>query len=302
MAASAVSSLTNQPRAETISAHARWVWLPIVAAALLLYVPAYVDLANAVASKDGGSQQPVCLAIWLWTLWRQRAVFGTFAMDGRGALGGWLLIAFAAVCYAVGRSQEFFQFEIGSQVPLFAGIVLVLLGRSALRKLWFSLIFLAFIVPAPGSLLNEILVPLKKIVSTIVAQLLYSAGLPIARDGVVLYVGHYQLLIADACAGLNSMVALSAIGVLYVYLAGYRRWLPNAILLGAVLPIAFVANVLRVMGLVLVTYRYGEDAGEGFHDYAAYAEVVVVFVAFFFLDRLLRVAFDDRAAPPQVTA
>jgi exosortase B len=301
MAASVVSSLTNQPRAEAISAHARWVWLPIVAGALLLYVPAYVDLANAVASKDGSSQQPVCLAIWLWTLWRQRTVFGTFAMDGRGALGGWLLIAFAAVCYAIGRSQEFFQFEIGSQVPLFAGIVLVLMGRSALRKLWFSLIFLAFIVPAPGSLLNEILVPLKKVVSAIVAQLLYSAGLPIARDGVVLYVGHYQLLIADACAGLNSMVALSAIGVLYVYLAGYRRWLPNAILLGAVLPIAFVANVLRVMGLVLVTYRYGEDAGERFHDYAAYAEVVVVFVAFFFLDRMLRVAFDERVAPPQVT-
>ena len=300
MAATVVSSLTNQPRAEAISAHAGRVWLPIVAGALLLYVPAYVDLANAVASLDGGSQQPVCLAIWLWTVWRQRAVFGTFDTHGRAVLG-WLLIAFAALCYAIGRSQEFFQFEIGSQVPLFAGIVLVLLGRSGLRKLWFSVIFLAFIVPAPGSLLNEILVPLKKVVSTIVAQVLYSAGLPIARDGVVLYVGHYQLLIADACAGLNSMVALSAIGILYVYLAGYRRWLPNAILLGAVLPIAFVANVLRVMGLVLVTYHYGEDAGERFHDYAAYAEVVVVFVAFFFLDRMLRVAFDERAAPPQVT-
>jgi exosortase len=301
MVAGAVTSLTNRTPTAAVSANALTVWLPIVAGALLLYIPAYTDFASAVASKDGSSQQPVCLAIWLYTLWRQRKVFSAFRAPDESSLLGWLLIGFAGLCYAVGRAQEFFQFEIGSQVPLFAGIVLVLLGRVALRRLWFSLIFLTLIVPAPGSLLNEILVPLKKLVSAIVAHLLYSGGMPVARDGVVLYIGHYQLLIADACAGLNSMVALSAIGVLYVYLAGYQRWLPNSLLLAAVLPIAFIANVLRVIGLVLVTYYYGSDAGERFHDYAAYAEVAVVFAAFFLLDRLIRVTFRD-GPPSQVSA
>jgi exosortase len=301
MVACAVTSLTNRTPTKVVAANARTVWLPIIAGALLLYVPAYVELTSAVVSKDGSSQQPVCLAIWLWTLWRQRRVFETFDAGSASSVAGWLLISLAAVCYAIGRAQEFFQLAIGSQVPLFAGVVLVLLGRSGLRRLWFSVLFLAFIVPAPGSLLNEILVPLKKVVSALVAQLLYSGGMPIARDGVVLYVGHYQLLIADACAGLNSMVALSAIGVLYVYLAGYRRWLPNALLLLAVLPIAFAANVLRVIGLVLVTYYYGADASEHFHDYAAYAEVAIVFGAFFLLDRLIRVAFREREPQPQVS-
>jgi exosortase len=302
MVAGAVTSLTNRTPTAVVTANALTVWLPIIAGALLLYIPAYLDLASAVASKDGSSQQPVCLAIWLWTLWRQRDLFNRFRAAGESSLLGWLLIAFAGLCYAVGRAQEFFQFEIGSQVPLFAGIVLVLLGRAALARLWFSVIFLTLIVPAPGSLLNEILVPLKKLVSALVAQLLYAGGLPVARDGVVLYIGHYQLLIADACAGLNSMVALSAIGVLYVYLAGYKRWLPNVLLLSAVLPIAFIANVLRVMGLVLITYRYDGDAGMHFHDYAAYAEVAVVFAAFFLLDRLLRAIFRDESAVEQVSA
>lgn len=295
MSASVVTSLTQEAPVTALSGYARYIWLPLIAGSVLLYAPAYYDVSSAIATNEGSSQQPVCLAIWLWMVWRQRAVFLTPSANGSQSLVGWLLICCAFVSYVIGRSQEFLQLEIGSQVLLFAGTVLVMLGKQGLRKLWFPALFLAFIVPVPGSVLDEILVPLKKTVSVIVAQLLYMLGLPVARDGVVLYVGHYQLLIADACAGLNSMVALSAIGFLYVYLAGYRRALPNVLLLVSAVPIAFIANVARVAGLVAVTYGYGEEAGERFHDYAAYGEVVIVFVMFFLLDRLIRVSFPDRA-------
>jgi exosortase B len=293
MSANVLSSLSPSTQVGVRAVDLRLVWLPIIAGALLLYVPAYLDVASAIATNEGGAQQPVCLAIWIWMLWRNRTEFTEIDTENRSALGGWLLIAGATALYAIGRSQEFLQLEIGSQVLLFVGIVLVLLKRGALRRLWFPALFLVFLVPVPGSLLNAILIPLKKIVSTLVAQLLYSAGLPVARDGVVLYVGHYQLLIADACSGLNSMVALSAIGFLYVYLAGYRRWLPNALLLAAVLPIAFLANVLRVAGLVLTTYYAGDEAGQRFHIYAAFAEILLVFGLFFVLDRLIRACFTE---------
>ena len=288
MNASSLSSPSPTTRSRVRPVDARTVWLPIIAGAVLLYLPAYLDLASAIAANEGGVHELVCLVIWTWLLWRNRAVFAAVDTGDDRPVGGWVLIAVALASYAIGRSQEFFQLEIGSQLPLFAGVVLVLLGPSALKKLWFPTLFLLFLVPVPGSLLNEILVPLKKIVSTVVAQLLYSAGLPIARDGVVLYIGHYQLLIADACSGLNSMIALSAIGFLYVYVAGYRRWLPNALLLAAALPIAFLANLLRVAGLVLTTYYDGDLAGQRYHDFAAYAEIAVVFGAFLLLDRTIR--------------
>jgi exosortase B len=293
MSASVLSSFSPSTQVGVKAVDLRLVWLPIIAGALFLYVPAYLDVASSIATNEGGAQQPVCLAIWVWIIWRDRAAFTELDTANRGALGGWLLIASAAAFYAIGRSQEFLQLEIGSQVLLFTGIVLILLKPGALRRLWFPALFLVFLEPVPGSLLNAILVPLKKTVSTIVAQLLYSAGLPVARDGVVLYVGHYQLLIADACSGLNSMVALSAIGFLYVYLAGYRRWLPNALLLAAVLPIAFLANVLRVAGLVLTTYYAGDEAGQSFHIYAAFAEILLVFGLFFVLDRVIGACFSE---------
>jgi exosortase len=144
-------------------------------------------------------------------------------------------------------------------------------------------------------LLNNLLVPLKKIVSTIVADGLFACGMPIARDGVVLYIGGYQLLIADACSGLNSMIALTAIGCLYVYLRGSKGWVATSILLAAVLPIAFVANLIRVTGLVVITYLWGERAGQRFHDFAGIAEIGVAFGGLFLVEHAVRMSYGGRS-------
>jgi exosortase len=113
------------------------------------------------------------------------------------------------------------------------------------------------------------------------------AGYPIARTGVVLVIDSYSLLIADACSGLNSMLALSGIGLLYVYLAGHsQRWM-NAVLLLSILPIAFIANIIRVLLLVLVTYYEGDAAGRAFHDQAGVLEIALAFGGFFLLDHLM---------------
>jgi exosortase len=269
-------------------------WGPIVLAALVLYIPAYLDLSHITSGTDGAAQVPVCVAVWVWLLWHKRAEFAPaeFATtSGRAEAGspyGWLLIGLAGLMYALGRSQQFLQLELGSQLPLFMGLVLVVLGAGALRRLWFLPVFLLFLIPVPGSLLDELLVPLKKSVSSLVATVLYAGGLPITHDGVVLYVGPYQLLIADACSGLNSMIALTAIGSLYIYLVAYRSWRANLVLLAAILPIAFLVNILRVSGIALTTYFWGDAAGERFHELAAFAEIVAALACFFLLDRLLR--------------
>ena len=85
----------------------------------------------------------------------------------------------------------------------------------------------------------------------------------------MLSVGPYQLLVADACSGLHSLISMSAMGLLYVYLMGHRSLARNAILVALLLPIAFAANVVRVMVLVLVTFHFGDEAGQGFiHDFS----------------------------------
>lgn len=105
---------------------------------------------------------------------------------------------------------------------------------------------------------------------------------------MILSIGQYQLQVADACSGLHSMFSLTALGTLYMYIMGRKSNLHTAIMLVAILPIAFVANIIRVITLVLVTYYFGDEAGQGFlHGAAGMLLMLVALVFFFVLDAAL---------------
>ena len=111
--------------------------------------------------------------------------------------------------------------------------------------------------------------PLKSAVSHVAELALHAAGYPIGRSGVTLTIGPYHLLVADACAGLNSVFSLEAIGVFYMSIIGHTHRLRNVLLAILILPISFVSNVTRVIVLVLITYHFGDEAGQGFvHGFA----------------------------------
>jgi exosortase len=154
-------------------------------------------------------------------------------------------------------------------------------------------------VPIPGSLLVSLTGPLKAAVSAVAANLLYSLGYPVARAGVMLSVGQYQLMIADACAGLNSMFTLEALGLLYMNLMQYASAVRNVTLALLIIPISFVANIIRVMILVLVTYHFGDAAGQGFvHGFAGMVLFTVGFLLMLAADMLLRQIFKWRDERP----
>ena len=280
-------------------------WVPLLFGLLALYVPTYVDLAEVFWNTRDGSYGAVMFLLAGWLLWRQRDVLRETDRPANRTAGA-VLLGIGLIAYALGRSQLFYQLEVASQLPVLFGLTLLFLDAAALRALALPLSLLLFVVPLPGSLADPLLLPLKELVSRVVDDTLHWMGYPIARNGVVLLIGPYSLLVADACSGLNSMVALSGIGLVYVHLCGHARRSLNAALLLSALPIAFLANVLRVMALVLVTYHGGDAAGAAFHDAASYLEIAGAFGAFFLLDRMLtRVlrsgAWRPAALPPRDT-
>ena len=204
------------------------------------------------------------------------------------------------LAYALGRSQDILLFEVGSQIPVILGALLITLGTKSARALWFALFFLLFMIPLPGFVVDAATGPLKQYISVIAEQVLYAAGYPIARSGVTLTVGPYQLLVADACSGLHSMFSLSAMGLLYLYLMQHTSTTRNLIIMAAILPIAFVANIVRVMVLILVTYHLGDEAGQGFlHGFAGIMLFIIGLLFLFALDGILGFIFPDR---PRVRA
>ncbi|MES2354977.1 MAG: exosortase-associated protein EpsI, B-type [Pseudomonadota bacterium] len=265
-------------------------WLVLVGLAVL-YIPTYIRLAFEVWQESQSFHGALFFLITLVIVWSQRAALFAPAQDTRPILGGLILLA-GLVLFITGRSQDFLPLEVISQLPVFIGVLLMVKGPRTLRALWFPIAFLLFLVPLPGSIMDALLMPLKQFVSTVVDQGLFLLGYPIARNGVVLTIGSYQLLIADACAGLNSIIALSGIGFAFVYLAGHMARWHNVLLVASVLPIALLANVLRVAFLTLITYHFGDAMGQRFHDVAGMVEAFLALGTFFLLDWLL--GFSDR--------
>ena len=248
----------------------QWLaWLPVIIGLAVLYVPSLYDLFNGIWATDEQLHGPIVLCISLWLLYRNWGVMVLAAQGQKTSAWGWPIFVTGLLLYALGRSQDILMFEVGSAIWLLVGIGLLNLGPKALKAQWFALFFMLFMVPLPGVVVDTLTMPMKMAVSYVAENILYLAGYPISRTGVMLQIGQYMLLVADACAGLHTLLTLEALGLLYLNLVRRDSAVRNISLAILIVPISLTANVIRVMTLTLVTYHFGDEAGQGFlHGFA----------------------------------
>ena len=257
---------------------------------LSLAIPTLSDLATTLWNKTDQEHGPIVFALVCWVLWRELPAF--LQLPNKTAKWGWLLIIPALLAYVLGHSQEIWMLEVGAFIPLLAGITLLHKGWAGLKAMRAPLLFLLFIIPLPGFLVDALTNGLKQYISAIAENVLYALGYPVARSGVMLTVGQYQLLVADACSGINSLFSLFALGFVYLYLQAYSSKFRNLLIVAAIAPIAVFANIIRVMTLVLVTYYFGDEAGQGFvHSMAGIVVFIIALVLLYFVDKVVGLAF-----------
>jgi len=272
-------------------------WLLAAFGFAAMYLPVYWWAANGIWQTEEQGHGALILAVMLWLFWGLRGPIAAVPAQPR-PLAGWLVFALGLFLYLVGQVFQISILEFGSQPFIVGGILLLLKGSAATRVAWFALFYFIFMIPLPGIIVDTVTGPLKNWISAIVVEILYRVGYPISRNGVVLTIGQYQMLVADACSGLHSMYSLSALGTLFMYIMGRTSRLHNAIMVASILPIAFTANIVRVMILVLITYHLGDEAGQGFlHGTAGMVLMLVALVCFFALDAVLARLLPRPASP-----
>ena len=244
-------------------------WLPIILGLAVLYVPSLYGLFTGIWSSDEQMHGPIVLGISLWLLYRNWHAMELAAVSKPTSNWGWPIFIFGLLLYAIGRSQDILLLEIGSVIWLLVSLLLLLRGTAALKSQWFALFFMLFMVPLPVTVVDIVTMPMKMAVSYVAEQVLFFAGYPIGRNGVILQIGQYMLLVADACAGLHTLLTLEALGLLYLNIVRRDSLFRNVGLAILIVPISFTANVIRVMALSLITYHFGDAAGQGFlHGFA----------------------------------
>lgn len=273
-------------------------WWPLAAGLAALLVPTAFRFSQTVWRSSEQSHGPFVLAVALYLLWTLRDRIQA-AKAPRHSAPGWLLLGLGLLAYLFGVWTKIAVMEGASLLPILAGSLWLIGGLSLIRALWFPLLYLVLAIPIPSYWLAAGTATLKQFASAASEWLLYSLHYPVGRNGVVLTIGQYRLLVADACSGMNSVLSLTAVGLFYIYLARPpRRW-QIALLATSIVPIAVVANVARIVTLVLITYYFGDAAGQGFvHEFAGlviFLVGVLSLLAIDLLSRRLDGAVDRRA-------
>ena len=230
-------------------------------------VPLFWDWSRGAFASGAQGYEPIVVALSIWLAFRRRREL--LLLESRGwRVGGVLMFVVGLAAYLLGRSYDL-RLALVALVVQGASILLFYKGPAAFRPIWFSLLFPVFAAPLPLDWVLAITGPLKTGVSIAAAGLLALIGFDIGRTGVIVTIGQYQLLVTEACAGLQIMFTLEAMGLLYTNLRNHASVARNVALAILVVPIAFLANVVRVVVLALVTYQFGDAAGRGFlHAFA----------------------------------
>ena len=238
------------------------IWA-LVMGLLALFLPTLPNLAGQAWSKEFGAYGPIILGTGAWLIWRQAADLKAHAEPGKWWLTTLILVP-SLVIYVFGHAFDFLSLETAGVYGAGIAMLQSKLGLRAMFRHWFPFVYLAMAIPPPGSLLADLTGPLKELVSFVSTSVLHGFGIPVAREGVTIYVAQYQLLVEDACSGMNSIVGLVAVSLLYVYLLRAASWRYALLLAALSIPVAIVANIFRIMTIVLLTYFFGDAVGQGF--------------------------------------
>jgi exosortase B len=259
----------------------------LVLGLLITVLPTLYALATQSWTTESGVHGPLVLATAVWLIWRNWDSILAEAQPGSPWLAVPVLLAMAAA-YIFGRAFNFLMIEVTALLFAMAAIAYAFVGHRVLLKLWFPLVYMLFLIPLPGWMMDTVTQPLKILVSDITTWLLSAFSYPITQVGVTIYIAQYQLLVEDACAGLNSLISLTAVGLFYIYLMHNASWRYSLLLLFLLLPIAIAANVVRVIILVLLTYYAGNEVAQGYlHDFAGIVTFTSALLLIFGIDRLL---------------
>jgi exosortase len=255
----------------------------------LVFAPVVPQMVSTWLQHSDNSHAVLVPFISLYFAWTKRRELA--AVEFNGSFWGGIFLASCLVIYLVsyiGGIAFFFRLMI---VGSLIGLVWNCYGWPALRVLAFPLVFLFFMVPVPDTLLNLVSFPLQLQATKISVWIINVFGMPVYREGNMLYFAQAQLEVAEACSGIRSIISLVMLSVLLSYIST-SGFLQKAILVACAIPAAMMANILRVSGTGILAHFFGDQVARGFlHDFSGMVVFAFGLSVIFFISKLLNIIF-----------
>ena len=274
------------------------VWAALAAAVIWLYAGVVPGVVRQWADDEDYSHGFFVLPLAAYFLWERRHQLRDAAP--RPSALGLMVLAGSLLCFVAGQfGSELFLTRV-SLIGVVAGLVLFLCGWRHLRLAAFPLAFLLLMIPLPEIIFNRITFPLQMLASQVGETMIAATGVPVMREGNVLLLPNRTLEVAEACSGIRSLMSLVMLALVLGYFTERRTWVRAAIALAAV-PIAVVANAIRVAGTGVASYWISPAAADGFfHTFSGWLMFIVALGALLVFQRVLELGRARVAVQPEV--
>ncbi len=214
-----------------------------------------------------------------------------------------VLFGIGTFAYGIWPGQNDYVKDLGMVITLF-GVVLALCGWDVMKIAWFPIAFLIFALPWPGLVYSWVAMPLQEIAAQVAVAVLQVTGVDSSVNGTkIIMTGHggqmRMLNVAEACAGLKSLMTFLTVGAAMAFLTARPLWQRLIIVISAV-PIAIFCNTMRVAGQGLLDHYVNPEISQGFaHQFSG---LIMLIPAFFMLllvawimDQLFIEEIDDKS-------
>jgi exosortase len=233
----------------------------VVAALGALYFRPFVDLVGIWFDDENVSHSFLLLPVMAYLVWMRRDRLA--ATERHPSYVGLALVIVSLAALLLGTAGvEFFVMRT-SAIGVIAGTILFLAGWRWLRILAFPLALSLLVIPIPPVIFFQLTFPLQVMATKFGVAVLQAVDIPVLREGNVIWLAHTTLEVTEACSGIRSLLSLFSLAVLYGYFSE-TRLLPRALITLSSIPIAILANGLRIAGTGLAAQYVGPQAATGF--------------------------------------
>lgn len=163
------------------------------------------------------------------------------------------------------------------------GIVIYIYGWEVLKKIKFPLILMLLAIPVP--FIETIATPIQTISAISSAEIAQKIGLPIHRDELIIYLPNASFEIGLSCSGINSIISLFAIGIIFAFMLEGSRLMKTTIIISAI-PLALTGNIIRIVSILIIGNKYGQEVAlDYFHDFSSLLLFSIALIGLFLVGR-----------------
>ena len=248
------------------------IWILVV----ILYAPVFLNLYNIRWDTVDYTHAYFILPISLWLTWRKRALLTVLFQNSSNkyTFSSICLFLFGILMFIFGWREDYLFITTLSLIPVLCGLIIYLYGMKTAKSLSFPIFYLLLLVPPPFGVLDSITLPMRHGTSVAAEAILRFLNYPITREGLLLTIGYHDIFMGAPCSGFRSLITMFSLVLVYVYISK-GSLSKKLILTSLIVPMALLGNLVRVITLCLITFYFGEEAGQGFfHNFSG----IVIFI------------------------